>query len=81
MSKSSKTIKKMRSNPRDWCIDQLEIIAQRYGVKIRKTGGSHVVFEHPSIVDMVCVPAHRPIKPIYIKRFLQLIDKLEANNE
>lgn len=67
----------MRSNPRDWRIEQLEAIARRYGVNIRKSGGSHVVFDHPSLVELLCIPAHRPIKPIYVKKLLQLLNLLE----
>ena len=33
----------MRSNPKDWRIDQVETIAKRFGVDVRKTKGSHVV--------------------------------------
>lgn len=73
MSKSDKTLQKMQNNPRDWRIEQLEAIAKRYEIRVRKPGGSHVVFEHPSHNEMLCVPAHRPIKPIYMKRFLAMI--------
>ncbi len=46
MTKSEKTLSKMKSNPKDWRIEQLETVAKQYGVSIRKTGGSHVVFDH-----------------------------------
>ncbi len=81
MTKSEKTFVKMRANPKDWRIEQLETIARHYGVAIRKTGGSHVVFDHPDWIDLLCVPAHRPIKPVYIKKFIALIDTLEMDNE
>jgi predicted RNA binding protein YcfA (HicA-like mRNA interferase family) len=71
-----KLLEKMRNNPRDWRIEQLETIAKRYGINVRKSGGSHVVFDHPKWVDLLCVPAHRPIKPIYVKKLLSLIDIL-----
>lgn len=67
----------MRNNPRDWRIEQLEAIALGYGVNVRKSGGSHVVFDHPSWVELLCVPARRPIKPIYVIKFLDLIESLE----
>lgn len=67
----------MRRNPRDWRIEQLEIIAKQYGINIRKSGGSHVVFDHPTWVELLCVPAHRPIKSVYVKKFIGLIDILE----
>lgn len=81
MTKSEKTLSKMQVNPKDWRIEQLETIAKQYGVTVRKTGGSHVVFDHNDWVELLCVPAHRPIKPIYIKKFIALIANLEANDE
>ena len=64
----------MRHNPRDWRIEQLETIAKHYGINVRKSGGSHVVFDHPNWIELLCVPAHRPIKPIYIRKFVTLIE-------
>ncbi len=76
MTTSQKLLDKMRNNPRDWRIEQLEMLAKHYGVNVRKSGGSHVVFDHPRWVMLLCVPAHRPIKPVYIKKFVALIDQL-----
>jgi len=73
----NKKLEKMRTNPRDWRIDQLETIAEHYGIKVRKSGGSHVVFDHSAWVELLCIPAHRPIKPIYVKKLVDLIDFLE----
>jgi predicted RNA binding protein YcfA (HicA-like mRNA interferase family) len=44
---------------------------------VRSAGGSHHVFSHPQVKDPLSVPAHRPIKPIYIKRFVALIDQIQ----
>lgn len=71
----------MCNNPLDWRIEQLETVAKHYGIMVRKSGGSHVVFDHPSWVELLCVPAHRPIKPIYVKKFTTLIELLENQNE
>lgn len=81
MTKSEKILNKMKANPKDWRIDQLETIAKQYGVAIRKTGGSHVVFDHNDWIELLCVPAHRPIKPVYVKKFIALIETLEVNDE
>lgn len=81
MTKSEKTLHKMKANPKDWRIEQLETVAKQYGVAIRKTGGSHVVFDHNDWIELLCVPAHRPLKPIYVKKFIALIESLEVNDE
>ena len=81
MGNKEKLLDKMRGNPRDWHIEQLETIARHYNITIRKTGGSHVVFDHPDSVELLCVPACRPIKPIYIKKFISLIELMGEDND
>lgn len=76
MTKTRKLLEKMRHNPRDWRIEELETIARRYGINVRKSGGSHVIFDHPEWVELLSIPARRPIKPIYVKKLVSLIDTL-----
>lgn len=78
MSKAEKLLEKMRTNPRDWRMESLETVAKRYGIEVRKTGGSHFVFMHPDSELAVTVPFKRPIKPVYITQFLALLDDIGA---
>jgi len=73
---SDKTLLKMRRNPSGWRIEDLMEVAEQNGVNWRRPGrgGSHVIFGASDIREIVSVPAKRPIKPIYIKHFLALID-------
>ncbi len=65
----------MRSNPRDWDIEELKIVAKRCGIEYRQPGTSHVTFRSLGGLK-VTVPAHKPVKPVYIKKFIELIDEL-----
>ena len=78
MSKAEKLLAKMRANPRDWRIEDLEAVAKRYGIDVRKTGGSHFVFLCPGVELAVTVPFKRPIKPVYVTQFLALLDEVGA---
>ena len=80
MSKIKKLIKKMHANPKDWKLATLESIATRFDIKIRKSGGSHVVFMHDCSSIVITVPAKRPIKPIYIQQFLALLNDIGVQN-
>ncbi len=81
MSKSEKQLEKMRKNPRDWTIDDLKVIAKRCNLDFRQPGSSHVTFRSKN-GSKVTVPAHKPIKPVYIKQFIELIDEQgETENE
>ena len=64
----------MRNNPRDWRIEDIVFVAEKYGIEIRNSGGSHHVFSRKGMEKIVSVPAHRPIKPTYIKQFMELVD-------
>ena len=81
MSKIEKLLEKMRRNPRDWRIEDLEALALRYGLEVRQPSGSHAVFFHEATGKQLSVPAKRPIKPIYITAFLALLDEIEIDDE
>ncbi|MYA55269.1 addiction module toxin, HicA family [Candidatus Poribacteria bacterium] len=75
-----KLLEKMRNNPRDnWRITHVETLARRYGFSINrpKRGGSHVTLRHDSGVRLT-IPDHRPIRPMYIRRLVKMIDQLEV---
>jgi predicted RNA binding protein YcfA (HicA-like mRNA interferase family) len=74
---ATKLLNAMRQNPNDWAMAKLLTVAKQHGLEVRSTGGSHHVFSHPSVKDPLSVPAHRPIKAIYIKRFVALIDQIQ----
>lgn len=77
MGRTESILARMRNNPLgDWRIEDLERVAERLGMNIRRpgSGSSHVIFTHPASELIVSVPAHRPIKPVYIRNFLALVD-------
>jgi predicted RNA binding protein YcfA (HicA-like mRNA interferase family) len=82
MGKAAKLLQTMRNNPRDWRRGDLLTVAAHVGIAVRNHGGSHHVFKFPGIALDVTVPAHRPIKPVYVRNFIALVDKiLESRHE
>ena len=71
-----KALQKMRKHPMGWRIGELQAVAEENVVEWRRPGrgGSHVIFSAPGVREIVSVPAKRPIKPVYIKQFVALID-------
>ena len=65
----------MRENPRDWSIEDLENVARRLGFSIRKATGSHVTFSAAGCRIVVTVPAHKPVKPAYVRMSLRLAEE------
>ena len=73
MSTRDKLLTQMAHNPAgDWKIETLQSLAKQHGSEWRQPGTSHVTFRRQDGA-MLTVPAHRPIKAVYIKQFLALL--------
>ncbi len=77
MSKRKKRLQKLRNNPKDVSFDDLRLVLEDYGFELENIVGSHHTFR--ITIDernyLLVIPFNRPIKPIYVKKALQLIDK------
>jgi hypothetical protein len=73
VAQAEKILNKMKANPRDWRIESLKSVAEASNIAFRQPGGSHVIFRHTNGA-MLSVPAHRTIKPVYVKKFVRLIE-------
>ena len=72
----SKALQKMRRSQIGWRIEDLRAAARENSIDWRRPsgGGSHVIFSAPGIRDIVSVPSKRPIKPVYVRKLIALID-------
>jgi hypothetical protein len=80
VANARKLIAKMRRNPRDWRIEDLKAVADSLGIDHDQHGTSHAVFRHPN-AGRLSVPAHRPIKAVYVRLFVDLAGRAGENNE
>jgi hypothetical protein len=80
VSNASKLLAQMRRNPRDWRIEDLKTVAASQGIAFGQHGTSHVVFHH-QLAGRLSVPARRPIKPVYVRLFINFVDSVGAQNE
>ncbi|MBS1854864.1 MAG: type II toxin-antitoxin system HicA family toxin [Acidobacteria bacterium] len=77
MSNANKILAGMRKNPRNWRMEDLKVVARFFGVDIDSQGGtSHVTFRHPK-AGRTTVPRRIPIKPWYVRDFVEFIGRLE----
>lgn len=75
MARGEKLLERMRANPRDWRIEDVQAVCAAFDVACtppRK--GSHYKVKHESQTEFVTVPARRPIKPFYIEALVRFID-------
>jgi hypothetical protein len=43
-------------------------------------GGSHYKIAHPSQREILTVPSRRPIKPVYVRKFVRFVDAVGGND-
>ena len=79
MNSAAKLILRMQANPRDWSLADMQVVARRNGVTWRHEGGSHCVFMRADGKTLP-VPARRPIKAVYVVKFLALIVVVPKEN-
>jgi hypothetical protein len=81
MSKFEKLLGGMRNNPAgDWQITDIERVCEHIpGMVCLPPGrGNHYKVTHPSVQEILTIPATRPIKAFYVQRFVSMIDSIMA---
>ena len=76
MTKAAKLIEAMRRNPAgDWAIADIQRLCAQLGWQfLAPAHGSHWKVVVPGRVANVTIPARRPVKPVYIRKLLALVD-------
>ena len=74
MAKAERLLESMRANPKaDWTPDNIKTVARACGLAVRQRGTSHAVVTNARGRHLT-VPMHKPIKPLYIRRLVELIE-------
>ncbi len=78
MGRVEKRLEAIRNSPLgDWTIADVEAVCRAFGIACHPpTRGSHYDLSHPSQTDILTVPFKRPIRPIYIRRFVAFVDRV-----
>lgn len=74
----SDRLEQMRHNPKgNWTIRQILAVCFEHGLTCTppRGGGSHHKVSHPQIARILTIPSRRPIKPIYIRKFVEFVDE------
>ena len=77
------TLDRMRANPRaDWTIAGVERACRAAGLRITAPRrGSHYKVRDPRSGPVLTIPAHRPIRPVYIRQLGELADRARQSRE
>lgn len=79
MSSGEKLLERMRTNPRDRRVEDIQIVCTAFGTACTSPRkGSHYKVKHESQAEMLTVPARRPIKPFYIEALVEFVDAVKG---
>jgi predicted RNA binding protein YcfA (HicA-like mRNA interferase family) len=83
MSKRDKLRRKLRNNPKDATLQEVETLLTAFGFRLLRVQGSHRIYEYNdgTIVKKIIFPLHgRKIKSLYVKRAVEIIDTLTGED-
>lgn len=80
MAKKLPLLEQMRRNPRgNWSISDVAKLCAAHDIELEPpTSGSHYKAISPLLNGHQTVPARRPIKPVYIKELVDMVDAHEV---
>jgi hypothetical protein len=82
VTRGEKLLERMRANPRDWRIEDAEILCAAFALDFDSPpGGSHYGVKDASQRDRLTIPFRRPIKPVYIRKLVRYVDAVRARRE
>ncbi len=69
-------LERMNANrPGNWTVSDVDALCREYGVQcLPQSGGSHYKVAHASQRDILTIPRHPPLKPIYVRKLVRFID-------
>jgi hypothetical protein len=78
LGKRDKLIEAIRRNPKNVAFEDVDNLLRYYGCKVRQKGrgSSHYKYTHPSVKWVLEIPKDKPIKAIYARRALEMIDEI-----
>ena len=77
MARGDKLLERMRRNPRDWRIEDVASVCAAFGVTCTAPNkGSHYKVKHATEQEILTIPAHRPIKAVYIVDLVRFLDRV-----
>jgi len=77
MTRTDKLLQRMARAPQgDWTMDDVRGLCEAHGARFRRGTGSHVTISHPALPEILTVPAHRPIKAIYIRKLVRFVQDI-----
>jgi predicted RNA binding protein YcfA (HicA-like mRNA interferase family) len=71
-----KLLKKILGGPKNVRFGDMVTLVEAFGFRLDRTSGSHHIFEHPEIPEIVNIQNRKgKAKPYQIRQFLELVEQ------
>ena len=74
MTRQEKELERIRNNPTNVRFEDLDRLLSSYGFESRSGGGSHYFYKKRGCRP-ISIPKHKPVKTVYVKKALALIEE------
>ena len=82
MTKKRKLLEKILNNQKNIAFDDMVTLVEAFGFSRSRVSGSHYIFEHPNIPEIVNLQNRKgQAKPYQVRQFLTLIEQYSLTLE
>ena len=75
VTRAGRLFDSMKANPKsDWTPENVRTVVRAHGLTLRQRGTRHAVITNAQGRHST-IPMHKPIKPVYIRRLVELIEE------
>jgi predicted RNA binding protein YcfA (HicA-like mRNA interferase family) len=80
--KKRKLLQKALDSPKNLRFQELVVLVEAYGFSLSRAAGSHHIFVHPQVRELVNLQeVHGMAKPYQIRQFLRLVERYNIELE
>jgi predicted RNA binding protein YcfA (HicA-like mRNA interferase family) len=74
--KKRKLLKKVLSGAKNVTFDELKVVLQTLGFELKRVSGSHHIYKHPSIPDLINIQPNSDgkVKSYQVRQLLKLVE-------
>ncbi len=77
-----KLLRKALTAPKNLRFSEMVKLAEAFGFRLSRTSGSHHIFAHPDVRELINLQAvNRKAKPYQVAQFLHLVEKYDLKLE
>ena len=82
MARKRRSLERILANPKGVRFSEMVVVIEAFGFHLSRVKGSHHIFAHPGIVELVNLQdVNGEAKPYQIRQFLQLVERYDLEME